>query len=78
MQQQQQSQQPHAALQLDHAPDSGHKRAGSWLGTDIDLDCYRANKRYKVQVGASRPKLFVVAAERPLTVVRRDTMHGVC
>lgn len=34
------------------ASDSGRKRAGSWLNTEVDLDDYRknGNKRYKTQV----------------------------
>lgn len=34
--------------------DAGRKRAGTWLGTDIDLDQFRSSKRFKGQVGAAR------------------------
>ncbi|KAI3433590.1 hypothetical protein D9Q98_003401 [Chlorella vulgaris] len=38
-------------MQADHAPSSSaaHKRAGSWLLTDLDLDAYRTSKRFKTQ-----------------------------
>lgn len=32
--------------------DAGRKRAGTWLGTDIDLDQFRNTKRFKGQVSA--------------------------
>ncbi|KAL4859472.1 hypothetical protein ACK3TF_000572 [Chlorella vulgaris] len=38
-------------MQADHAPSgsAAHKRAGSWLLTDLDLDAYRTSKRFKTQ-----------------------------
>jgi hypothetical protein len=47
-------QQAPQSMQADHAPSSSaaHKRAGSWLLTDLDLDAYRTSKRFKTQVGA--------------------------
>lgn len=49
-------------------PDSGRKRAGEWLNSELDLDSYKTSKRYRSSVSTTQEVQAHCAAVRCVAV----------